>query len=536
MHQCVLYIITLVLLVGCGPLLPTVSPTTLPATTTSIPPQMTTPATLTEIPPSPIVTASPVDSDVLDCPMPASLETPSITHFEPIEGQGAIAYSGDGLQLVFPTSLLTTTVHSLSALGLNGVDRDFAWSPDATEIAFLYTDLRPDPCGHGYLMLADLAKGEVRPLIQTLARYGQPVWSPDGRRLALTNDAGQLSIVSLDDDSTLILSEHAAPLSTVAWLDAEHVVYAERAEPNSLTRLVSQNLDGSVPEVLLQHVRIYAFSLAPNGNQVAYDGGGSIYLADLPSNSSESLGPYPSERLQWSPDGKYLLGRGGLAGIFLVQPGDSAPVSQVKFLGLPGLLQSWSPDSSRFAALIGPEGELPTIGIYDVAAQKLTDLSVVVQPPYALAWSTRDSNPTIEPRTIQEEDIREAVFRYQFAPNASGLQQAAEFYCLSLGEVSDQGNVDPSDELMRRLQDHRPPVKVVSQCANDMSQGVTDRATGQQHGLIFRVTSIKWINDIEVEVEGGYYEAGLSASGNIYYVTKESGQWVVKEDKILWIS
>ncbi len=94
--------------------------------------------------------------------------------------------------------------------------------------------------------------------------------------------------------------------------------------------------------------------------------------------------------------------------------------------------------------------------------------------------------PTAILRSVQEEDICEAVFRYQFEHNASGLQQAAEFYCLSLGEVTDKGNVDPSDELMRRFQGHRPPVKKVSQCAYDMSHGVTDRVAGQGPGLIFR--------------------------------------------------
>jgi hypothetical protein len=155
---------------------------------------------------------------------------------------------------------------------------------------------------------------------------------------------------------------------------------------------------------------------------------------------------------------------------------------------------------------------------------------------YALIISACAESISPPSRPVQEEDIRETVFRYQFAHNASGLQQTAEFYCLSLGEVSDQDNLDPSDELMRRFQDHQPPVKKASQCDADMSQGVTDRATGQQQGLIFRVTSIKWINDAEVEVEGGYYEAGLSASGNVYRVVKESGRWIVKEDKMLWIS
>lgn len=58
----------------------------------------------------------------------------------------------------------------------------------------------------------------------------------------------------------------------------------------------------------------------------------------------------------------------------------------------------------------------------------------------------------------------------------------------------------------------------------------------ERKALIFRVTSIKWKSDTEVDVSGGYYEAGLSASGNTYTVKKEKGKWKVTNDKMHWIS
>ncbi len=48
-----------------------------------------------------------------------------------------------------------------------------------------------------------------------------------------------------------------------------------------------------------------------------------------------------------------------------------------------------------------------------------------------------------------EDDIREAVFRYQFAHNASAQQQGAKVYFLSLAE-----DKDPSDRFMLRFKDH----------------------------------------------------------------------------------
>jgi hypothetical protein len=129
-----------------------------------------------------------------------------------------------------------------------------------------------------------------------------------------------------------------------------------------------------------------------------------------------------------------------------------------------------------------------------------------------------------------EEDIQEATFRYQFLHNASGLKQNAQFYFLSLGEK----NADPSDEFMKRFAGHKPVAKKRSQSTGGAG-GIKDKETGGS-GLIFTVSKIKWVSETEVEVEGGYYEAGLSASGNTYYLKKEKEKWAVTKDVMHWIS
>ena len=136
-----------------------------------------------------------------------------------------------------------------------------------------------------------------------------------------------------------------------------------------------------------------------------------------------------------------------------------------------------------------------------------------------------------EARQSQEDDIREAVFRWQFDHNVSGLQKKAQVYFLAVGEKGG----DPSDEFIKRFAGNKPPVRKRSECSADAGKGVLDKKTGEQ-GLVFNVTTIKWNSDTEVEVEGGYYEAGLSASGNLYTVTKEKGKWNVTKDKLVEIS
>lgn len=55
-------------------------------------------------------------------------------------------------------------------------------------------------------------------------------------------------------------------------------------------------------------------------------------------------------------------------------------------------------------------------------------------------------------------------------------------------------------------------------------------------GLIFRITEMRWLSDDEVEVDGGYYEASESASGNTYSVVKQGGTWEVVGLQPHWIS
>ena len=139
------------------------------------------------------------------------------------------------------------------------------------------------------------------------------------------------------------------------------------------------------------------------------------------------------------------------------------------------------------------------------------------------------NSPQGRDKLVDEQNIREAVFRYQFEHNASGQQQQAKIYFLSLGERR-----SPRDDFMSRFKGHKPPVRKVSGALVN-SLGVVEKKTGRR-GLLFQVTGIRWLGQNEVEVEGGYFESGHSASTNVYKVSRENGKWVVKEDRMREIS
>jgi hypothetical protein len=114
-------------------------------------------------------------------------------------------------------------------------------------------------------------------------------------------------------------------------------------------------------------------------------------------------------------------------------------------------------------------------------------------------------------------NICEAVFRYQFEHNASTVQQNAKAYFIMIF------NKDPSDEFLARFKGNTPSVRKVS-----------DFVVGR--GLIFSIKSITRIDERTVQVSGGYFEAGLSSSGNTYTVVNKNGKWVVENDEMQWIS
>lgn len=126
--------------------------------------------------------------------------------------------------------------------------------------------------------------------------------------------------------------------------------------------------------------------------------------------------------------------------------------------------------------------------------------------------------------TTATDDVREATYRHQFLHSRSAQQQEAKAYFLSISERGE----DPSDSFMKRFADHKPVVRKWSNAEGGM-KGVRDKGTGES-GIIFFLSGIRWVSEVEAEVDGGYIKSSLSASFNTYYLKKEEGKWVVTRE------
>jgi len=136
--------------------------------------------------------------------------------------------------------------------------------------------------------------------------------------------------------------------------------------------------------------------------------------------------------------------------------------------------------------------------------------------------------PEGEAREAEEMNLREAVLRYQMRHNASSQRSGAKVYCLTIARL------DPDDAFLRRFASHEVPVRKASDC-NASERGVFDKATGAM-GLELHAGTVTWFSGNEATVQGGYYEASLSASRNVYRLKKNGNGWAVVEDRLTVIA
>jgi|GEM_PF-3594813 len=168
-------------------------------------------------------------------------------------------------------------------------------------------------------------------------------------------------------------------------------------------------------------------------------------------------------------------------------------------------------------------------------AGSLNTHRVLIAAALATLAACKDLGPGSS--VFYEHDIQAAVFEHQFKNNESSQQNNAQI--IFIGKFANDWEthsyyVDLDEALMQQFVNHEPPVKRVSECTYSPA-GVFDKVTGTR-GLLFWIDSMSEINDGKVEVRGGYFEAGLSASGNVYTLEQTNGVWKVVKDVLLWIS
>ncbi|MFL6335175.1 MAG: S8 family serine peptidase [Pyrinomonadaceae bacterium] len=217
--------------------------------------------------------------------------------------------TGGGAADIFLVNLDGTAAVNLT--NMNGEDRDPVWSPDGSRLA--YTCQR-NPEG-GYLnanrVCVSNPDGTGLKVVSGEMTDTQPAWSPDGRQLAVTNLSGMftaIQIMDADGANRRPLNNDLQGATEPDWSpDGQRIVvtvnfslWVSRVGVYDLRRLTQGTFDS--------HPRY-----SPDGSKIVFqrstDGQPDIYVMNADGSGVTQLTNNPAYDLapDWSPDGSKII-------------------------------------------------------------------------------------------------------------------------------------------------------------------------------------------------------------------------------------
>jgi Tol biopolymer transport system component len=202
-----------------------------------------------------------------------------------------------------------------------GEERDPAWSPDRTRIAFDRRVASADPHGSNadvYVMMAD-GTGSIR-ITSGPGEEGDPAWSPDGSRVAFfatdpVTGRKRIALQRLDGGPQASLSDPPDRCNDrePTWSpDGLQLVFVRKCgdQPSAL-----YVLDLTVPPsrgLLLLTAFGRTPDWSPDGARIVYTGigagGPSVYVINVDGTGKTKLSDGPlSGDPEWSPDGTRIV-------------------------------------------------------------------------------------------------------------------------------------------------------------------------------------------------------------------------------------
>jgi Tol biopolymer transport system component len=226
--------------------------------------------------------------------------------------------------------------------------------PQSGQIAF-----ESNLAGSRDVWLLDIRMNMLHNLTADNPHYdGQPVWSPDGRRLAFVsqrNDGLGIEIFVMDYDGGNItqISPGGSDGYAPAW----------SPEGDQLAYVLGYNLVRAVDLTTMRErplARGFEPDWSPDGQQVAYaiiDEQGTTHLAAVHESDGTpprflTIGAVTYDKPDWSPNGRYIAAQGyrGLDMFLYVLEVGCLPICQPQARRLTfdtSIMPDWSPDGAQ---------------------------------------------------------------------------------------------------------------------------------------------------------------------------------------------
>jgi len=144
----------------------------------------------------------------------------------------------------------------------------------------------------------------------------EPVWPPDGSRLAFYQESDALSKLSIASASgsgvVLLDSTHAGTLRGVSWSPDGQWISCLRSVPGRQDLMKVRAAPGATPETVSNAephpVDFSETRWAPNGNWIAFPSANGIDLITPDGKSRRTLSSLPFRAYAFSRDGKEVYG------------------------------------------------------------------------------------------------------------------------------------------------------------------------------------------------------------------------------------
>jgi hypothetical protein len=228
----------------------------------------------------------------------------------------------------------------------NSVGGAGSWSPTGDTLVFHNVPPNPDPpdCGEyaclpepgyfdldlyavnydgtGLRRLTHYADGRTTADASLIEQASDPVWSPDGRRIAFRlTDHATSGVVSIAPDGSEVRLLREGKFASPTWSpDGSKIAFIDvGSDPDWWRSIWVMNADGTQPAKIHDRPVAGAFvfwlSWLPDGSRLVFQEDGSIFTVAADGSDERVILPKDGEREAafpvWSPDGRHIAVRRG---------------------------------------------------------------------------------------------------------------------------------------------------------------------------------------------------------------------------------